>query len=411
MEQKILIGAHSWLMSNFQNKLEVLKNHQHSILKELSLLVLLLLIPLGMSAQGRLPECIVEIVSELPDEVQVTVTAKPGIDSYFTISINDTSLAGTGIPAWCADLDKSLGVEGPLSFKVFSSYETLPGNNFRFPQNFDLVNWVLNQDFIGTTSPSGGVYTFGHIQEAIWFLVDRYGCSGNGCASLTDPVGQWDNSNDLLKAREIEQAAKDNGEGFVPQCGELFGIVLIPFDENNEVTKQSLIITKSKRVPPLVECGECEGKVTELELQYNGTAAADIVVKTKKKGESSDTKVVFDLPVGAGGTFSFVGNDEKGTLGTEITIYVNGVENTKIHTSCSQPIGPGLIIGDLEVISGSSRNGGELCPIDTPPNGDDCGECDGKVTALKLQNNGDSAYIVVKTKKKGETSGTKVVFV
>ena len=61
--------------------------------------------------------------------------------------------------------------------------------------------------------------------------------------------------------------------------------------------------------------------------------------------------------------FSFVGT-YNGTLGTEITIYVNGSENTRIHTSCSDPIGPGLVSGDFLVVDGASRNGGPLCPVE-----------------------------------------------
>ena len=158
-----------------------------------------------------------------------------------------------------------------------------------------------------------------------------------------------------------------------------------------------------------VECDECEGKVTDLTLQYNGTEKANIKVKTKKEGEDG-SKVVFEGMVEAGAEFTFSGNDKKGTLGTEIKIYVNGDENTKIHTSCSKPIGPGLISGDFEVISGSSREGGYLCPVDTPLGGD-CGECEGKITDLELQYNGDAvADIVVKTKGKGKNKEGAVVF-
>ena len=107
---------------------------------------------------------------------------------------------------------------------------------------------------------------------------------------------------------------------------------------------------------PDPSCGECDGKVTQLTLRYNGAAAANVQV-IQKNGD-----VVFDEPVGAGGTFTFTGTDN-GTLGTEITIKVNGVENTKIHTSCSQPIGPGMIFGDFEVVEGYSRNGGKLCSL------------------------------------------------
>ncbi len=148
------------------------------------------------------------------------------------------------------------------------------------------------------------------------------------------------------------------------------------------------------------ECGPCEGKVTALTLQYNGSAAADIVVQQRNDGV-----VVFDGNVAAGGQFSFVGADKHGTLGPEIEIYVDGQGPTDIHTSCSQPIGPGLVAGDFEVISGYSRIGGLLCEpgdwSDDDDDDDDMGcECDGRVTDLTLQYNGSaSADILVEGKK------------
>ena len=54
MKQKQLEGVNSWPISNFQKKIKILKNHQHSMLKEWNLVVLMLLIPLGMSALGGL---------------------------------------------------------------------------------------------------------------------------------------------------------------------------------------------------------------------------------------------------------------------------------------------------------------------------------------------------------------------
>ncbi len=71
-------------------------------------------------------------------------------------------------------------------------------------------------------------------------------------------------------------------------------------------------------------------------------------------------------------------------LSTEIPIYVGGVENTRIHTSCSQPIGPGLIGGDFLVVEGQSLNGGPLCPLESLA----CGECAGEVTELTLEYHG-----------------------
>ncbi len=107
-----------------------------------------------------------------------------------------------------------------------------------------------------------------------------------------------------------------------------------------------------------IECGECEGKVTQLTVRYDGSIVdAHIIVKQKKN------IVVFDGIVQPGEVFTFYGADKKGTFGPETYYYINGVYNTNIHTSCSQPIGPGLTKGDFTVIEGYSRHGGLLPPL------------------------------------------------
>ena len=122
-----------------------------------------------------------------------------------------------------------------------------------------------------------------------------------------------------------------------------------------EVCSASDSTTVTVAEPP-VTGAECDGKVTDLVLKNLG---ADALVRVDQKKDGT----VFEDFVPAGGEFSFSGTDKKGTLGTEISIFVNDVLNTKIHTSCSQPIGPGLVSGSFEVISGNSRNGGPLPPL------------------------------------------------
>ena len=79
----------------------------------------------------------------------------------------------------------------------------------------------------------------------------------------------------------------------------------------------------------------------------------------QKKGDT-----VFNALVGAGVEFTFFGTDKDETLGTEVTIYVDGGEHTKIHTSCSKPIGIGFVFGDFEVVAGASKDGGDFCPAE-----------------------------------------------
>ena len=151
---------------------------------------------------------------------------------------------------------------------------------------------------------------------------------------------------------------------------------------------------------PEAECGPCEGKISELTLKYTG-APTDFIEVFQKK----DPVPIFAGNAAHDGEFTFVGTDKNGTMGTEISIFVDDELNTKIHTSCSQPIGPGLVSGDFEVISGYSKDGGLLCPTDED---DDC-ECDGKVTWLKLLNTGPKAEIDVYQKKPNVLIFTGVV--
>ncbi len=159
----------------------------------------------------------------------------------------------------------------------------------------------------------------------------------------------------------------------------------------------STLLSPSPAPTPPDDCGECEGKVTQLTLRYDGTQPAIIVVKMKKDGVQ-----VFNSMVLPGEEFTVNGADDKGTLGTEIQIYINGTLNTAIHTSCSQPIGPGQVYGAFTITDGYSKEGGRLCP-QTPTNNPDCGECEGKVTQLTLRYNGTNAAVVVVTMKKPAT--------
>ena len=298
------------------------------------------------------------LVASLPTSVSARTTSKPGNDAYFDLEILDTNLAGADIPAWCADQDLSLGVEGPLNFDVYSSYGELPEGVFEKPENFDLVNWVLNQDFIGKDSPSGGTYTFGHVQYAIWLLVDDSVCQV--CTYLTDPTGSWNNdSSNVTKAQEIADAALANGEGYMPGCGDKFGIILVPDG------KQSLIITKEVEEE---ECSDCEGKVTDLSLEFDWHKAKRVKVYQKKENTCWAAKI-FDQTVQPGETIDLSGINHDGTFGRYIYIYIGNNScyyYTKIRTDCKLKIGPGYEKGVFNVVDGRSSEGGKLCEYVKP---------------------------------------------
>jgi hypothetical protein len=148
------------------------------------------------------------------------------------------------------------------------------------------------------------------------------------------------------------------------------------------------------------DCNDCSGKVTELTLRYLGEVENnEITVQMKGKRRAPGT-VVFDGIVPPGETFAFFGDDKHGTLGTEILItQVNGTE-TRIHTSCSVPIGVGSIFGDFEVVAGASKDGGPLCDAEPGGGEEPPSDCEGKVTDLTLLYIGsaDDANIAVAVK-------------
>ncbi|MCP5048680.1 MAG: hypothetical protein GY940_16035, partial [bacterium] len=106
-----------------------------------------------------------------------------------------------------------------------------------------------------------------------------------------------------------------------------------------------------------VQCGACEGKLSSLTLLNRGVGAT-ITVKDKK-----DQNTLFSEFVDSDHKFSFTGPAGRDDMGTQITVYVSGMDPFQIHTSCSKPIYIGLYFGDifLEIVDGASREGGQLC--------------------------------------------------
>jgi hypothetical protein len=166
----------------------------------------------------------------LPDQVTIS-TVYPGLGygapGYFDITVSGgTTLDGT-YDGNCAEL--AGGPPGGMAYPYLST-ESIPGGVVQKPENLDLVNWVINQGFVGKISGCGGAYTWGDVQWAIWKLVDGRQPDAGALSSLLF----WSE----CRAQEIVDAALANGEGFVPGCGEVVVIILAP-----EITwTQSVII-------------------------------------------------------------------------------------------------------------------------------------------------------------------------
>jgi len=147
---------------------------------------------------------------------------------------------------------------------------------------------------------------------------------------------------------------------------------------------------------PEEPCDDCEGGVVALSLIYNGTSGAQITV-TDKYGDD----IYFDGWVMTGDTFSFVGEGSYNKLDKNTRVYINGNLDVTIHTSCSQPIGPGAEWGSFTVASARSKYNGPVCPV-PPVDPEGCDDCKGGVVAMEMEYTGNSTEYVEVTGEDGD---------
>ncbi len=167
----------------------------------------------------------------LPDQVTFKVTYPyGGGPAYFPHTYINGIDGVSDIYSWCVDTDNVIYQNTWYTANVYSSYETIPAGYIEHPENLDLVNWILNQGYIGTPSPGcSGVYTYGDVQRAIWQLVED--------TQSTAGLGSWSQ----CRVNEILTAAYANGEGFIPECGDIIGIILVPVNGAQKIIAQAVV--------------------------------------------------------------------------------------------------------------------------------------------------------------------------
>jgi len=146
-----------------------------------------------------------------------------GAEAYFpSVTVSNGSFVTGVYEGWCIDVDHPIGGNTNYTAKLYSSYEPLPAGLLEHPENLDLINWIVNQDFVGKpaidplTSTSLGTFTYGDVQRAIWALIDDN--------QSTAGLGTWSQA----RVSVITAAALANGEGFVPSYTQYVVIIIVP---------------------------------------------------------------------------------------------------------------------------------------------------------------------------------------
>ena len=170
-------------------------------------------------------------VLSLPMTVRMSVSVPTaGASCYFFVFVNSLKFRG-----WCIDTALSITNTQVYTGKVYSSYGALPeGVAPDHPENLDLVNWIINQNYVGRQSPGGyGAYTYGDVQRSIWTLLEN--------VLIDNELGVWHSD----RVNEIVSAALAKGDGFVPAAGQKVAVVLDPVDSFGDHIAQAVIIEAS----------------------------------------------------------------------------------------------------------------------------------------------------------------------
>lgn len=167
---------------------------------------------------GNMGGSTADVCASLPAaaQIQQLYPGTLGADVDVLVS-GGTSLDGL-YPGWCANPDMNIYTGWTYLADVYCSLGSVPAGLVIHPENFDLVNWLINQDYVGQ-----GASTW-TVQTAIWNLLCSYPVSG--------------------QAATIVAAAQANGEGFSPGCDQLVAILLAPKDPYTNELRQPLLIPK-----------------------------------------------------------------------------------------------------------------------------------------------------------------------
>lgn len=178
---------------------------------------------------GGSTEDIDSFAEVLPDSATVSVLyPQAGGQAYFpgVYISNGSSLDGTYV-GWCVETEFPIS-QDPAEYeaKVFSSYESFEAAQVDYPESFfNKINWIINQKFAGKESQSGGTFTYGDVQRAIWTILDDGFPPSNA-----DGLKEWsqDRVDEILALGHA-----DEFENYRPGCGDIFAIVFEIKDAQN----------------------------------------------------------------------------------------------------------------------------------------------------------------------------------
>jgi len=256
--------------------------------------------------------------------------------------------------AWCLDQNLIGNPDYDYMVRMFNLKEELPDfGTFDTPKGEVTLEEFLKQDYDGNSIPYDKIlyiinnrdgYSKAEVQEAIWYYT----------------MGDGNFEPETDRYMELVNAAEAYGNGYRPPCGGKLAIFAItkaaektpelqPCELGQpfiiEMPVPSWLCKVRGPVHPSPghhghkgwPSGVCKCKtIYSMTMKFLGDVNADTVKAYDKRGN-----LVGEFPIDSDGNF-YVDTVVK----PEMTFVIGDYEQS-IHTSCSQPIGPGMKFGNI----------------------------------------------------------------
>ena len=134
-----------------------------------------------------------------------------------------------------------------------------------------------------------------------------------------------------------------------------FGVAFMEIVMNSSGAIDNITLELEMEEP----CVECDSSIAELTFKYTGSTN-----QTPVRVETADGEIIFEDLLNLNEEFTVTINNTDGTFESDIILFVNDLEVAFLDADCTQIIGPGYVIPDLEVVSGVTQTGNQLCPVE-----------------------------------------------
>ena len=162
----------------------------------------------------------------LPESVKFYVLRKG--NSYFTTNVKTEGVLKGTYQGWCIDTDYVILTDtaniytARVIHTLKEGFDTL--GLVKHPENVLMVNYLINQDYVGKTAADDSLFTYSDVQRAIWELIDD--------EQSDEGLGPWSQ----VRVNQILQDVQTHGTDFIPCCENQLAIVLKPLVPEVQVT-------------------------------------------------------------------------------------------------------------------------------------------------------------------------------